>query len=188
MLSLEADILYQNIRPDESRYSYTIHYSTILQLQGEDLPVFTMVKIQPIGTVESPQFQSAYAENRAKSFMHYWLYLMETPGSNSDKFRELLADNFKLHLSTGLKIDTIDKFNNWAASVSKQIKASGHYPKNLSIKENADSTISLSVDFKWQGISIDDKPMISETHHEWVLENNSDERFAKMKAMTVIQT
>lgn len=188
LLNLEADILYQNIRPDNSRYSYTIHYSTLLQLRHNELPVFKRVSLQPTGNIEHPQFVSAYAANRAKSFMHYWLYLMETIGDNAHKFKELLAENFELHLSAGLMVDTTDKFNEWAASVPKQITASGHHPKNLSIKDNADSTISVAVDFEWQGISIQDKPMIAETHHEWVLENNSDERFARMKRMHVTQT
>jgi hypothetical protein len=29
--------------------------------------------------------------------------------------------------------------------------------------------------------------MVAETHHEWILENNLDERFARMKKMTVTQ-
>lgn len=29
--------------------------------------------------------------------------------------------------------------------------------------------------------------MVSETSHEWLLENNMDERFARMKTMKVIQ-
>jgi hypothetical protein len=81
-----------------------------------------------------------------------------------------------------------DGFSEWAASVPKQIKESGHYPKNFSAKENADGNINVIVDFDWEGISVDDKPMIAETHHEWVLENNPDERFAKMKRMDVVQT
>jgi hypothetical protein len=186
-LKLEADILYQNIRPDDSRYSYTIHYAAILQLRENDLPVFKTVSIQPTGNIEPPQFVSAYAENRAKSFMHYWLYLMETIENNAYKFKELLAENFELHLSTSSMVDTFDKFNEWAASVPKQIKASGHYLKNLSVKENADKIISVSVDFEWEGISVDVKPMIAETHHEWILENNPDKRFTRMKKMVVTQ-
>lgn len=187
-LNLEADILYQNIRPDGSQYSYKIHYSTLLQLRHNELPIFKKVSLQPTGNIENPQFISAYADNRAKSFMHYWLFLMETIGSNAAEFKELLAEKFELYLSSGLLVDTIDKFNQWAASVPAQVKASGHYPKNLSIKENADSTINVSVDFEWKGISIDDKSMIAETHHEWVLENNPDERFARMRKMKVVQT
>jgi hypothetical protein len=186
-LNLEADILYQNIRPDNGRYSYTIHYSTLLLLRDNELPVFTKLSLQPTGNIENPQFVSAYAENRAKSFMHYWLYLMETIEHNASKFEELLSEKFELHLSTVSMIDTLDKFTEWAASVPKQVKASGHHPKNLSIEENTDGTINVSVNFDWQGISIDDKPMIAETHHEWILEDNSDGRFARMKKMVVTQ-
>ncbi|CRK80772.1 hypothetical protein [Neobacillus massiliamazoniensis] len=187
-LSLEADILYQNIRPDDSRYSYKIHYSTILKLRENDLPLFTKVHLEPIGNVENPQFTSAYADNRAKSFMHYWLYIMETAAMNSDKFKELLAEQFELNLSTGAKIDTLKGFNDWLATVSNQVKQSGHYPKNISVTENEDHTINVSVDFEWEGISVENKLMIAETHHEWILENNLDERFARMKMMKVIQT
>ncbi|WML44374.1 hypothetical protein [Neobacillus sp. PS3-40] len=49
-LSLEADILYQNIRPENSRYSYKIHYSTILKLRDNELPLFTNVHLEPTGT------------------------------------------------------------------------------------------------------------------------------------------
>ncbi|SFI78442.1 MULTISPECIES: hypothetical protein [unclassified Bacillus (in: firmicutes)] len=187
-LSLEADILYQNIRPDDSRYSYRIHYSTILKLRENDLPLFTKVHLEPIGTVENPEFTSAYADNRAKSFMHYWLYLMETASVNGDKFKELLAEPFELNLSTASKIDTLKGFNEWLSTAPSQVKGSGHYPKNLSVTENADNTISVSVDFEWEGISVENKPMVAETHHEWVLENNLDERFARMKMMKVTQT
>ncbi|EJQ31066.1 hypothetical protein IEC_05725 [Bacillus toyonensis] len=187
-LSLEADILYQNIRPDDSRYSYRIHYSTILKLKENDLPLFTKVHIEPVGNVENPQFTSAYADNRANSFMHYWVYLMETASVNGDKFKELLAEQFELNLSTGSKIDTLEGFNEWLVTASNQVKQSGHYPKNLSVTENFDNTINVSVDFEWEGISVDDKPMVAETHHEWLLENNLDERFARMKMMKVTQT
>lgn len=187
-LRLEADILYQNIRPDDSRYSYTIHYSTLLSLRENDLPVFKAVTIQGTGVIENPEFTSAYAENRAKSFMHYWLYLMETIESNAPKFEELLADQFELNMSSNPKIETLEKFQEWASSVPKRIKSSAHFPKNLKVKENQNQTIEVSVDFEWQGLSIDNKPMIAETHHEWILENNLDERFARMKTMTVTQT
>lgn len=188
LLKLEADILYQNIRPDNSRYSYIINYSTTLQIRENDLPVFKTVNIKGTGNIEPPQFQSAYAENRVKSFMHYWLYLMETVESNAHKFEELLAENFELNLSTAPKITALEKFYEWTATIPQRVKVSGHYPKNLSIKENADNTIGVSVDFEWEGISIDNKPMIAETHHEWTLENNCDERFTLMKKMNVVQT
>ncbi|MBM7702266.1 hypothetical protein [Metabacillus iocasae] len=186
-LSLEAEILYQNIRPDESRHSYRIRYSTLLKLREQELPLFTKVNLEPIDPVEPPEFTCAYADNRAKSFMHYWLYLMETAAVNGEKFKELLAESFELNLSTGGKIDTIEGFEEWLSTVSSRVKASAHYPKNLSVTEKEDQTIHVSVDFDWEGLSVNDEPMIAQTHHEWILENDADERFARMKTMNVTQ-
>ena len=185
-LSLEANILYQNIRPDNSRYSYTIHYSTILKLRENDLPVFTKVNLVGTGNIDEPKYEAAYQDNRAKSFMHYWLYLMETAAVNGDKFKELLAKDFELELSTAGKITTLEAFDKWIANVRNNVKDSAHYVKDFSVKVNDDNTLSVSVNFEWEGISADDKPMVAETHHEWILENNLDERFARMKKMKVI--
>ncbi len=182
-LSLEADILYQNIRPDHSKYSYTLHYSTLLKQRDNDLPVFTMLNLQPIGVVEEFQFDEAYTENRVKSFMHYWLYLMECP--DLEKFRELLDADFVLNLSTNEHISDFENFKIWIDSIPLRIKTSSHSYKNLKITKNEDATFSVSVAFDWKGISINDEKMIAETQHEWLLSNNTEERFSRMKQMNV---
>ena len=182
-LSLEADILYQNIRPDNSKYSYTIHYSTELLPRENDLPLFTKLDLKPTAEVQEFHFEDAYPENRAKSFMHYWLYLMENP--NGDQFRELLADDFSLQLNAGQNITTLSEFDVWIESISEKILTSTHSYKNLKIVDNRDHTFTVSVDFDWKGININNEKMIAETHHEWLLSNNMEERFARMKTMIV---
>ncbi|PWA10494.1 hypothetical protein DB891_04490 [Flavobacterium laiguense] len=182
-LSLEADILYQNIRPDNSKYSYTLHYSTELQPRENDLPLFTKLDLKPTGEVKEFIFEDAYPENRVKSFMHYWLYLMENP--NSDKFRELLAADFALQLSAGQNITALPEFDEWMKSISSRILTSSHSYNNLKIVDNEDNTFTVFVDFDWKGININNEKMIAETHHEWLLTNNMEERFARMKTMKV---
>ena len=181
-LSLEADILYQNIRPDHSKYSYTLHYSTELEQRANDLPVFTKLALQPTGVVEEFNFEKAYALNRAKSFMHYWLYLMERP--DVERFKELLDDNFELHLSSGNTITDLETFEKWILSNASKLKTSTHQYKNLEVVDNQD-TIVVRVTFDWKGITVTDEKMIAETQHEWVLSNNTELRFAKMKTMNV---
>ncbi|MFM9841282.1 MAG: hypothetical protein ACKVOQ_23660 [Cyclobacteriaceae bacterium] len=184
-ISLEADIEYQNIRPDQSKFSYTIHYSTELQPRENDLPLFTSLQLKPTGEVKEFQFEAAYHENRSKSFMHYWLYLMETQKGKSDKFKELLSKDFSLQLSSGQIVDNLDKFDTWFKSVCAPIFTSTHAHKNFSVVDNKDNTFSVSLDFDWKAINIKNENMIAETHHEWLLENNMDDRFAKMKTMKV---
>lgn len=182
-ISLEADILYQNIRPDNSKFCYTLHYSTILEQRENDLPIFKMLNLQATGVVEDFKFEEAYTENRAKSFIHYWLYLMECP--NVNQFKELLNENFVLHLSTGETISNFESFKSWIQSTSSKLKTSTHQYKNLEILKDIDNTIKMKVDFEWKGITVENEKMTAETHHEWILSNDTENRFAKMKQMKV---
>ncbi len=60
-----------------------------------------------------------------------------------------------------------------------------HSHKNLIIKDNGDDTYSVTVDFDWKGITINNEKMTAETHHEWLLTNDKNERFARMRTMKV---
>ncbi len=185
MISLEADIVYQNIRPDESKYSYSIHYSTLMRPVENGLPLFTKLTLTPTNEIKEFRFEPAYAENRVKSFMHYWLFLMETEKGRSDKFKELLCTDFSVQSSDGQVIDSFSAFDVWFRSISEPILSSAHICKNIKIAENVDSSLSFSADFEWEGINTKHEKMTAETHHEWVLENDMDERFARMKTMKI---
>ncbi len=191
-LLLEADIVYQSMRPD-SDLEHVVHYTTVLKLRDNDLPVFTNIKMTYAKQVDPLKkntarinFQNTYVENRAKSFMHYWLYLMKTE-NNHHLFKELLAQDFKLRPGTGVEIDNFEKFDAWLNSIPKHIKQGSHYPKNISIKECTDHTIRIGFYFEWHSESATAEQVTTLTHNEWVLENNPDERFARIKQMNVIQ-
>ncbi|MDP3653577.1 MAG: hypothetical protein Q8R67_18055 [Rhodoferax sp.] len=187
-LLLEADIVYQNIRPDHSQYSYTLHYSTRLQARDHDLPVFERLELKPTGEVKPFKFEAAYAENRAKSFMHYWLYLMETAHTDSGKFKELLAKDFSLQLSDGPAITQFAAFEQWLASIPGRVRTSTHAYSNFQVVDAGDNRLNVSVDFDWKGITPQGQAMVAQTHHEWVLTNTQDERFARMQSMQVTLT
>ncbi len=187
-LLLEADIVYQNIRPDHSQYSYTLHYSTRLQARNQDLPVFERLELKPTGEVKPFKFEAAYAENRAKSFMHYWLYLMETAHTDSGKFKELLAKDFSLQLSDGPAITQFAAFEQWLASIPGRVRTSTHAYSNFRVVDAGDNRLNVSVDFDWKGITPQGQAMVAQTHHEWVLTNTQDERFARMQSMQVTLT
>ena len=184
-ISLEANILYQNIRPDNSKYSYKLHYSTILEQRENDLPIFKMLNLQPTGIIEDFVFEEAYTENRVKSFLHYWLYLLESP--NLDKFKELLDENFVLHLSNSETILNLDNFGNWISSTSAKFKSYTYQYKNLELLKNTDNTIKVKFDTELKVVTVENLKMITETHQEWVLTNDTEKRFAKMKQMNVTE-
>jgi hypothetical protein len=139
--------------------------------------------LKATGVIEEFKFEAAYPENRTKSFMHYWLYLMEN--RDAEKFKELLAPDFSLQLTSNDEITSFSKFEEWLKSISARVLTSFHSYKNFEVTDNKDNTFTVSVDFDWKGFNVAEEKMIAETHHEWLLTNNLDERFARMKRMKV---
>lgn len=187
-ISLEADIFYQNILPDGKQNEYKLHYTTRLIENKTGFPVFSEIKLLPVGTMEKPVFEDAYPENRSKSFMYYWLYLADTYFENGAGLEELVSPDFRLKLSADEEIAGYEPFDSWLKNVRGQYRETLHTFKNFKSVLNADKTISVSADVEWKGLNHNGEKMTGEIHHEWVLENNPDERFARMKKMELILT
>lgn len=191
MLLLEADSVYQSMRPG-SDLEHVVHYEIKLKMRNDDLPLFTDVKMTYVTQdplkIKSTKinFQNTYIENRAKSFMHYWLYLVRT-ATDHHLFEELLAKDFKLCPSTNIEINDLEEFDIWLNSIADEIKQGCHYPCNISIKEGPDHTIRIEFYIEWHSESASIGQIKTLLHNEWILENNPDERFARLKEMNVIQ-
>jgi hypothetical protein len=185
LFSLEADIIYQNIRPDNSRYSYTIHYSTLLRPIPNELPLFSYVKIVPTGNIDNPEFKSTYLENRAMSFINYWLYLMETLEKDKHKFKDVLSKDFQFSLDPAKSIST---FEQWFTARSGSYKKILYIPTNIVVKENGDQSIRVSLDLEWEGVTHDEVIVIGKEQNNWILENDPDIPFATLKNIDVVQS
>lgn len=179
-IELEADILYKNILPDKKQNTYKLNYITELKEINNELPVFNSISLLPTATIENPTYEDAYTENRSKSFMHYWFYLLDNPSGNANKFRELLAPDFHLQQSEA-NISNYEQFESWLRKKHSNCRASLHSYKNFKSKTNADQTISVSLDVVWKGINLKGEKITAEIHHEWILESKLDKRFARIK-------
>jgi hypothetical protein len=185
-IQLEADIRYQNIRPDGEKKSYTIHYSTELTKIEDDLPKFSSIEIAPTGETNEA-FKDAYPVNRTKSLMHYWLASMERLDGNVTPFKELLADDFILNFSIVSNITSIPELKTWLNGSPMKLKESSHYPENFSVKTIMENEYEVTVEFDWKGITKDNKQMQARTKHIWYVVDNPNERFAKILKADVFQ-
>ncbi|MGB3467542.1 MAG: hypothetical protein WBA74_19810, partial [Cyclobacteriaceae bacterium] len=185
-LRLEADIRYQNIRPDGEAAGYTIHYNTKLNRQGRGLPVFSTIEINPTGQI-SDKFSDAYPVNRTKSLMYYWLASMENLDGEVAPFKELLANDFILNFSTANQITTLEGLKNWLNGMPMQLKESSHYPQDFEVRTIMENEYEVSVKFDWRGVTKDDKKMKALTKHNWYVIDNPDDRFAKIIKADVTQ-
>ncbi len=186
-LLLEADILYQNILPDTKRNSYRLHYSTKLTPVLGELPQFTHVTLLPTETVANPTFEDAYNENRSKSLVYYWLLLMDNSTVNKPKFGELMVPAFRFGMDTEANKDD-KQFFSWLRDAKKKVIGTNHIPKNFIVSNTKDGKIQVSFDVQQKSIDINEVKFLAEFHHDWILENNLDERFARVREMKITQT
>lgn len=184
-LELEADIRYQNIRPDGEKNSYTIHYNTVLAQNSNILPLFISIEIVPTGE-NNDAFKDAYPTNRTKSLMYYWLACMESLDGDVTSFKELLADDFVLNFSTGGEIKTISELETWFKGASMKLKESSHYPEKFSVKTIMENEYEVSVELDWKGITKENQNVKAKTKHIWYIVDNQNERFAKILKADVI--
>ncbi len=180
-----ADIRYQNIQPDGKKASYTLDYVMEFEDFSNKLPKLTKVIIKPTGETEDT-FEDAYPNNRINSLMHYWLSNMEQLDGNVKPFEELLTDEFELNFSTA-PIKSIEELENWLNGTPKQLIQSSHHPENLIVKTINDTTFEVSVVFDWYGIAKNGQKMKAKTLHNWVVIDNPNERFARIRKVDVKQ-
>lgn len=185
-LELQADIRYQNIRPDGEKKSYTIHYNTELNKNGNALPQFSSIEIEPTGETKET-FRDAYPENRTKSLMYYWLASMESLDGDVEPFKELLTEDFTLNFSTSNKIKSIQELETWLNGIPMQLQESNHYPEKFSVKTIVENEYEVTVEFDWKGITKDNKQVRARTKHIWYVIDNPNERFAKILKADVSQ-
>ncbi len=185
-LCVEAEILHQMLLPDQILHSNTLEYKATLKPLKEGFPLFSDIKIALLHATPSI-FQDAYMKNRAASLLHCWLYCIENGPSNLSVFKEIFADDFELYLSSGKVINDWQQFQHWLAENSSKIKQSGHFEKNFNLDVINDEACTLTVDFEWYGYTVDNQLMSAKTHHEWFVQSNPLERFARIKKMVVKQ-
>jgi len=186
-LHLEADLRYQNIRPDGVKASYTIHYNTEM-VKGEGyLPKFSSIEIIPTGETNEV-FEDAYPTNRVKSLMYYWIASMENLDGDVTPFKEVLSDDFVLNFSTSSTITSIVDLEKWLNGTPKQLTNSEHYPKNFEVKQIMENEYEMTVEFDWKGRTKDGKSLEGTTKHTWYIIDNPNDRFAKVLKVDVVQT
>ena len=188
-IALEADIVYQMLSADKTVSAHALHYTATLRDVPGQLPVFTHLVIAPTGASpgDKDRFVDAYAANRAASFLHYWLFLIEDMKGSAEPFRELLdSTDLRLDFSTsGAPITSFEQFAAWHAATLTKVVQSSHAVENLVIAANSDG-YAVSADFAWRGVTPDDRRMAARTHHEWQLVDRG-ERFPRMRAAKVVQ-
>jgi len=184
--TLEANILYQNVLPDGEWNNYRLHYTTQLEPAKNIgyLPIFTELQLLPTEISEPPVYKDAYSENRCKSFIYYWFTLLDDFNGNGEKFGELLSPNCDLRFFERKAIN-LQQFVDIMTDAFMDIRIGLHLPQNIQVKKKDDGLFSVSFDLEWFGLNHNGQELTGKVHHDWILVNNRNERFARMKKMSI---
>ncbi|WP_179380918.1 hypothetical protein [Jannaschia marina] len=185
-MRLTAEITYQNqgLLEDGAVRAADLTYTVDL-VPGEGvLPLLSEVKIDQNSESTVEGFDDAYTENRMKSLVHYYLALIEDPSRDPEPMRELFAEGISLNFSSGAITD-FEGFAAWLAGPGSQVEASTHEIENFSVEETGENTYAVSMEFDWFGIAPDGTELLARTKHDWTVENDVTERFARIKTVDV---
>ncbi|WP_196890964.1 hypothetical protein [Aureivirga marina] len=184
-INCNAQITFQSVRPDNSSVQIGIDYQLTFSDFNKNLPKFEKIEIKPISQEKMEAFHDSYPKNRIAALMHFWLFNIEIIDGNSESLKELLASNFMLYLSENNTIDNLEKLEKWVKSIPFEITESNHFPTNFKVKKIEEHLYELHVDFIWRGTSVKGQKLKAVTNHKWIIEDNINERFAKIQKMFV---
>jgi hypothetical protein len=113
---------------------------------------------------------------------------METHNGDASRMQELYTPEFELYTATAGHLSNWEQVQAWIGALPARISYSSHHIRDLTVQANADSTFSASFILNWQGISAEGEPMIAELQHEWLVEDNPNNRFAALKNVRIVTT
>ena len=187
-LGLEIGITYLNVGvlADKAVRSASVNYQTTLQFDDGLLPKFSLIDIKSSDDrADAPSaYKDAYAENRLKSVLHYWLTIIEHPNRDPQPAKEILAESFVLNFSSG-SITDFDGFIEWFKGPASSVTASAHHLKNFAYKTLSENHYELQVDMDWQGVLPDQSELMAQTRHIWRVVDDPHNRFAKIESIDV---
>jgi hypothetical protein len=181
---LIADIRYQNIKPDGEKAAYAINYVVDFENVNKALKKIANIDLKATGVIED-EYVDAYPKNRMMSLMHYWIANVEQLDGNVTPFKEILTDDFSLNLSATTKLNSFEDLQSWINTAAQQLKQGSHHVEDLNVKSLGDNQYEVNIIFDWYGITKTDDNMTMKTQHKWLVIDNPDERFARIKSMDV---
>jgi hypothetical protein len=163
-ISVKMQVSYQNLgyRDNNKLASLKLNYDIVL-IDGED--ILPLIDDLDIGVAFSwpnskyaELFISSYVENRAKSLIHYWLYLIQS--NNLEQVKEIVAKNFDLKSINPMEYQD-------------------SYLDSIDVIEQNDLSYKLNVVFAKMN-SVGQKEIISQI---WIIQDNFLDDFATISTI-----
>jgi len=79
----------------------------------------------------------------------------------------------------------IERLGEWLEGSPSMMKQTSHHPNEFKFEIVGVNEYVMEVEFDWYGITLEGKKMCAKTHHKWTVQDNINERFARISHMKV---
>ncbi len=176
---ITADAMYQNVLPDSVSNSYSVKWHHEMIFTNNFFPKIKLLRVETVSIIENEMFLNNYVTNRTLAFIHYWIFLFNHKKAS---LYEVFSDetNFNIDGYEGIKY-----FHDFILWVEKNKIHDGNMnnaPKNFHVFEKYNDEIFAFFELEMEA---NDGNLIH-TKHEWVLSNNSEDRFPQIIKMSIV--
>ncbi len=191
---LNADIVYMNdgALAQEAVHSSEVKFRVIFEDKSSSsrssgpssdtplaLPVMTKVEIAPgLGGI-TPTYRQSYSDNRLKSLLHYWLYLVENPQRDASQFEEILSDEFKLNFPSG-RITSDEGLKEWLAGPASAAQAIHYRVRDFSYDTFDDGEYEIKVELDWYGLMAGGEQLTGRVSQNLLVRDDRSKPFAQI--------
>jgi hypothetical protein len=176
---ITADARYQNILPDSTSNSYLVKWHFEMVFINQGFPKIKTLKVETVSIMENEMFLNNYVTNRTLSFIHYWIFLFNHKRAN---LYEVFSDTTKFDIAGYEEIKYFHDFILWAEKNKICDGNISNAPKNFHVFEKHNDEIFAFFELEMET----NEGKLIHTKHEWVLSNNSEDRFPQIIKMSIV--
>lgn len=148
------------------------------------LPKLSRLDVEPGEVVAELKIENAFAVNRARSLIHYFMALVENPQRDPEPFFELLAPVFSLHYTAEPLVDHA-AVRRWVGGALSSVIASEHVLHSIVVAGGDAGCTNADVTMKSQAMFPDKSGAISRNKQVWSMVDDVAGRFARIERILI---
>ena len=160
-----------------------ISSTLVAKFEESELPLLTEIALSNTHEENKAPNPTAIA-HRILALKHRWHAIVEAPNKTSAALKELIAPSFEMHWGYG-GLKGFSELSDWLTKSAASMDAARHDIAAFSWDATGSNTYRAEFEFVWFGYSRELEPMHAESRHIWQIEDDPQERYPRIRQMTV---
>lgn len=183
-IRLEANVIYLNrgALEQDAVHGANIDFHSTMVGSTQALPDIKQIEIDEKSSGRSEAFRSSYVENRLKSLLHHWLYLVENPNRSAEQFDQILSEEFKLNFPKS-RITSDEGLREWLAGPASAVKAMHYRVRDFSFEVLGTNEYGMAAEIDWYGLMENGDQLTGRVLQEFAVIDDPGNAFATITSI-----